>query len=190
MALYQAEDYASAARQFAEGNSAADHYNRGNALARGGELAAALDAYEQALDRQPDFPAAQTNRALVQGLLDQADEQKPAQDEQNKADQGEEGQQASQDPNSSASPAEQNPSRSDQPGTSESLPPDTSGKATSGESTDDEQTTRPPLQSADSPMTGERRQELEQWLRQIPDDPGELLRRKFRYEQQHQEKTR
>ncbi|EPN41749.1 TPR domain-containing protein, partial [Pseudomonas syringae pv. actinidiae ICMP 18807] len=43
---------------------------------------------------------------------------------------------------------------------------------------------------ADSPITGERRQELEQWLRQIPDDPGELLRRKFRYEQQHQEKTR
>ncbi|WP_192872233.1 hypothetical protein, partial [Pseudomonas congelans] len=48
----------------------------------------------------------------------------------------------------------------------------------------------PPQQSADSPMTGERRQELEQWLRQIPDAPGELLRRKFRYEQQHQEKTR
>ncbi|WP_046271520.1 vWA domain-containing protein [Pseudomonas syringae] len=190
VALYQAQDYASAARQFAEGNSAADHYNRGNALARSGELAAALDAYEQALDRQPDFPAAQTNRALVQSLLDQANEQKPAQDEQNKADQGEEGQQASQDPNSSASPAEQNPSRSDQPGTSESLPPDSSGQATSGESTDDEQTTRPALQSADSPMTGERRQELEQWLRQIPDDPGELLRRKFRYEQQHQEKTR
>ncbi|EKG42252.1 TPR domain-containing protein [Pseudomonas syringae pv. avellanae str. ISPaVe013] len=190
VALYQAQDYASAARQFAEGNSAADHYNRGNALARSGELAAALDAYEQALDRQPDFPAAQTNRALVQSLLDQANEQKPAQDEQNKADQGEEGQQASQDPNSSASPAEQNPSRSDQPGTSESLPPDNSGQATSGESTDDEQTTRPALQSAESPMTGERRQELEQWLRQIPDDPGELLRRKFRYEQQHQEKTR
>jgi Ca-activated chloride channel family protein len=180
VALYQAQDY----------DSAADHYNRGNALARSGELAAALDAYEQALDRQPDFPAAQTNRALVQSLLDQANEQKPAQDEQNKADQGEEGQQASQDPNSSASPAEQNPSRSDQPGTSESLPPDNSGKAASGESTDDEQTTRPALQSADSPMTGERRQELEQWLRQIPDDPGELLRRKFRYEQQHQEKTR
>ncbi|WP_257111051.1 VWA domain-containing protein [Pseudomonas ficuserectae] len=190
MAFYQAEDYVSAAQQFAEGNSAADHYNRGNALARSGELAAALDAYEQALDRQPEFPAAQTNRALVQSLLDKADVQKPAEDEQNKADQGEEGQQASQDPNSSASPADQNPSRSDQPGASESLPPDVSGQATSGESTDDEQTTRPPLQAADTPITGERRQELEQWLRQIPDDPGELLRRKFRYEQQHQEKTR
>lgn len=190
VAFYQAEDYVSAAQQFAEGNSAADHYNRGNALARSGELAAALDAYEQALDRQPEFPAAQTNRALVQSLLDKADVQKPAEDEQNKADQGEEGQQASQDPNSSASPADQNPSRSDQPGASESLPPDVSGQATSGESADDEQTTRPPLQAADTPITGERRQELEQWLRQIPDDPGELLRRKFRYEQQHQEKTR
>ncbi|WP_024644819.1 vWA domain-containing protein [Pseudomonas syringae] len=190
VALYEAGDYTSAAQRFAEGNSAADHYNRGNALARSGELEAALDAYEQALDRQPDFPAAQSNRELVQGLLDEAKVQKPAQDEQSKADQGEEGQQASQDPNSSASPAEQNPSRSDQTGTSESLPPDSSGQATSANSTDDEQTTRPPIQPADSSITGERRQELEQWLRQIPDDPGELLRRKFRYEQQHQEKTR
>ncbi|EKG31085.1 vWA domain-containing protein [Pseudomonas avellanae] len=190
VALYEAQDYASAAQQFAQGNSATDHYNRGNALARSGELEAALDAYEQALDRQPEFPAAQANRALVQGVLDQAKVQKPAQDEQNKADQGEEGQQASQDPNSSASPADETPSRTDQPGTSESLPPDTSGQAASGSAMDDEHTTRPPTPGADSPITGERRQELEQWLRQIPDDPGELLRRKFRYEQQHQEKTR
>jgi Ca-activated chloride channel family protein len=28
---------------------------------------------------------------------------------------------------------------------------------------------------------------LEQWLRQIPDDPGELLRRKFRLEQQQRQ---
>lgn len=76
VALYEAQDYASAAQQFAQGNSATDHYNRGNALARSGELEAALDAYEQALDRQPEFPAAQANRALVQGVLDQAKVQK------------------------------------------------------------------------------------------------------------------
>ena len=34
---------------------------------------------------------------------------------------------------------------------------------------------------------GERRQALEQWLRQIPDEPGELLRRKFWYEQQQRQ---
>ncbi|RMS99971.1 Membrane protein, partial [Pseudomonas coronafaciens pv. oryzae] len=147
VALYEAQDYASAAQQFAQGTLAQDHYNRGNALAHSGELEAALDAYEQALDRQPDFPAAQSNRAMVQNLLDQANVQKPAQDEQNKADQGEEGQPASQDPNSSAAPADQTPSRSDQPGTSESLPPDTSGQATAGDKTDDEPATRPPNQS-------------------------------------------
>jgi Ca-activated chloride channel family protein len=37
----------------------------------------------------------------------------------------------------------------------------------------------------------ERQQAMEQWLRQIPDDPGELLRRKFLYEQRkHQETNR
>ena len=32
----------------------------------------------------------------------------------------------------------------------------------------------------------EREQALEQWLRRIPDDPGGLLRRKFRYQYQRQ----
>ncbi|MBP8264109.1 MAG: VWA domain-containing protein, partial [Pseudomonas sp.] len=44
-ALYQAGDYAAAAERFAMGESASDHYNRGNALARSNELEAAVDAY-------------------------------------------------------------------------------------------------------------------------------------------------
>jgi Ca-activated chloride channel family protein len=60
-----------------------------------------------------------------------------------------------------------------------------------GSSPDDEQPTRAPSRPADSHIDGEQRQALEQWLRQIPDEPGELLRRKFWYEQQqHQEKAR
>lgn len=57
----------------------------------------------------------------------------------------------------------------------------------------DERTTTPPLSSADTDFNGEHREALEQWLRKIPDEPGELLRRKFWYEQQqHQDqgKTR
>jgi Ca-activated chloride channel family protein len=38
-------------------------------------------------------------------------------------------------------------------------------------------------------MQGEQRQALEQWLRQIPDDPAELLRRKFWYEQQRRQEN-
>ena len=75
VALYEAGDYAAAAQRFAEGNSAADHYNRGNALAKAGELDAALDAYEQALERQPDLQPALTNKALVEQLLEQRKQQ-------------------------------------------------------------------------------------------------------------------
>ena len=56
-----------------------------------------------------------------------------------------------------------------------------------GNETDGEQQ----IATAEEALDGERRQALEQWLRQIPDDPGELLRRKFWYEQQQrQEQTR
>ena len=33
----------------------------------------------------------------------------------------------------------------------------------------------------------EQQQALEQWLRRIPDDPGGLLRRKFRYQYQRRQ---
>ncbi|MNC65409.1 hypothetical protein D3C75_1156970 [compost metagenome] len=42
-------------------------------------------------------------------------------------------------------------------------------------------------EAAPPPERGEQRQALEQWLRQIPDDPAELLRRKFWYEQQQRQ---
>ena len=58
---------------FAQGDQADDHYNRGNALARQGELE--VDAYEQALERQPQLVAAQRNKALVEELLRQRQEQ-------------------------------------------------------------------------------------------------------------------
>ncbi len=46
-----------------------------------------------------------------------------------------------------------------------------------------------PLQHENDPLTEEERQALEQWLRQVPDDPGGLLRRKFLYQyRQRQQK--
>ncbi len=45
-------------------------YNRGNALARLGELGAALDAYDQALAQDPNHTDARYNRALVAEMLE------------------------------------------------------------------------------------------------------------------------
>ncbi|MDF2641884.1 MAG: rane protein [Pseudomonas sp.] len=190
VAFYEAGDYANAAHYFAQGDTPADHYNRGTALARAGELQAALDAYDQALERQPDFPAAQYNRELVESLLKQADDQGDEDaDPPPTEDDPQTGQSAQNQPQSSAERDEQASQPGDQT-SAESSQTDTAGRAGGELSQEDEQTTRPPLQPADSQLTGERRQELEQWLRKIPDNPGELLRRKFRYEQQHQERSR
>ncbi|WP_306287166.1 tetratricopeptide repeat protein, partial [Pseudomonas sp. MD195_PC81_125] len=78
LALYEAGDYSGAAQRFAEGSDARAHYNRGNALAKSGELEAAIDAYEQALELQPDLRPALTNKALVENLLKQKNTPPPA----------------------------------------------------------------------------------------------------------------
>ncbi len=70
-AQYRAQDYEAAAETYAQDDSATGHYNRGNALARAGKLAEAVQAYDQALQRQPDFEDASANKTLVEQLLSQ-----------------------------------------------------------------------------------------------------------------------
>ncbi|WP_434557456.1 tetratricopeptide repeat protein [Pseudomonas sp. Z4-20] len=187
VALYEAGAYSEAARRFAEGNDARAHYNRGNALARSGELEAAIDAYEQALELQPDLRPAQTNKALVESLLK---EQAPPPDAPKPAER-EEPNPAEQPPDTDASAQSSEPG---QPSSDASAAPDESSASQApppgaqdvpGSELPDEQTTTPPLRPAAGQRNEEeQRQALEQWLRQIPDNPGELLRRKFWYEQQ------
>lgn len=190
LALYEAGDYNGAARQFAQGNSAADHYNRGNALARSGELEAALDAYEQALERQPELQPALANKALVEQLLqqrqaEQAPEQPPEDTQQS-------------NPNSSSDATSSSQNAQDQAAAKPAQDPDQAAKPedngneqaqNQASGADDDDTTRPPQRPTDSSLDAEQRQALEQWLRQIPDNPAELLRRKFWYEQQQHQET-
>jgi len=87
-ALYRLGDYAAAAEAFAGGDSAVDHYNRGNALARAGELEQALDAYDDALQRAPGLTDAAYNRARVEEALRQQTEQQQQGDSDQEGDQG------------------------------------------------------------------------------------------------------
>lgn len=86
-AAYRAGDYADAIEQFAQGDAAVDHYNRGNALARAGQYPEAIQAYDEALARQPDFADARANRQAVEDWLrqqppDQGSQDQPDQDQQ------------------------------------------------------------------------------------------------------------
>lgn len=190
IALYQAGDYAGAVQRFAQGSSAADHYNRGNALARSGELEAAIGAYDQALERQPDLPAALANKALVENVLEQnkassqakADEKATTDEAADNAREGNTGQSSSSAP-STPQDTDADRSASDQQASAD--------EQASGAGSDSDEPAHASGKPADGQIDGEQKQALEQWLRQIPDEPGELLRRKFWYEQQqHQEKTR
>jgi Ca-activated chloride channel family protein len=191
MALYQAGDFEGAAAAFAQAGTAAAHYNRGNALARAGELEAALDAYEQALERQPDLKAALDNQALVQQLLQQR--QAKAEEQPNNADARDtpgnetEGNSSSTSSQAQGSPDSDNPAQGQQNGDSQGNSQAPSGTAGG----DEDSITQPPQRPLSTSLDAEQRQALEQWLREIPDNPAELLRRKFWYEQQlHQETPR
>ncbi|MDX9674301.1 MULTISPECIES: tetratricopeptide repeat protein [unclassified Pseudomonas] len=197
VALYEAGDYSGAAQRFAEGSDARAHYNRGNALAKSGELEAAIDAYEQALELQPDLRPAQTNKALVENLLKQKNTPPPAEPQPQTAQPNVPGDEPP--PATAQPPAVKSDTPSEaQPGESANQPPPTTPpppgpNEVPGNPPDETANTAPTLQPGEDNLEGEQRQALEQWLGKIPDNPGELLRRKFWYEQQQhqdQEKTR
>jgi len=191
MALYRAGDFAGAARAFARDDSAQGHYNRGNALARSGDLEAALDAYDQALALQPDLQPALANQALVNQALQQRQaraEAQPASPGEAAATPG-----PDNDGNSSSATAEDpHPSAHDEQAGQAGNTADSDGQeqAAGGQGSDAD-TLEPPRRPSTATLDAEQRQALEQWLREIPDNPAELLRRKFWYEQQlHQEDPR
>ncbi|MCQ4346683.1 VWA domain-containing protein [Pseudomonas stutzeri] len=195
IALYRAGDYAAAAQAFAAGDDAAAHYNRGNALARGGELESALAAYEEALRRDPQLAVAQHNRTLVgQALRERLAAEREAREAAARR--------AQDEPSVGRRSVGQRPAAADaddeRPGqerehaaeaaASSAVP--SAGAFGSGTATEERLEpggVQPPSGGDALPLQTEQRQALEQWLRQIPDDPAELLRRKFWYEQQRQQ---
>lgn len=200
IALYRAGDYQGAAERFAEGSSAADHYNLGNALARSDALEEAIEAYEHALALQPDLEPARRNKALVEQLLrqrqasaKQADKQPAEADKPRDAP----AETPPPRPNAAHDPAAQAPGQPDSPSDAEpeqSPPPPTEAAPKGGEDdstpSDPQPSAQPsPSQQTDAPRDPEREQAMQQWLRQIPDDPGELLRRKFLYEQRKRQEV-
>ncbi len=73
-AAYRGESYADAAQLF-NGESVTDLYNRGNALAKNGDLQGALNSYERALAKDPQHADALYNKSLVEQALQQQQQQ-------------------------------------------------------------------------------------------------------------------
>lgn len=181
-ALYLAEDYPAAAELFALFDSPAAHYNRGNALALAGLLAEAILAYQQALSQAPDMLAAQYNLALVEEHLATALAQtatEPAAPQQESADSPTSTLTASASTAVSESSNGQN--RQAEAGTADSRQNSVLAQTEEQPAHLSSAERQEPVPSTQQPV------HLENWLEQIPDNPSELLKRKFWYEQNMQE---
>lgn len=207
-ALYRNGEYQAAAQAFARQAGPHGHYNRGNALARAGDLEAALDAYDKALSANPDMPDARFNRQLVEDVLRQQQARQQAQSQQQaqgdrdaekpqpgqQSDKPEDDNSSTSTPPNSADTNEASGAQSSQPGDPASLGEDTGNKEQNGqaeENTAPSEQARSPTQepgkddAADAGLAvGDAREQplsqgQEQWLRRIPDNPGGLLQRKF-----------
>jgi Ca-activated chloride channel family protein len=185
-ARYQAGDFAGAAEQFGKGDSAADHYNRGNALARNDELQAAIEAYEQALELDPGLDVARRNKTTVEEALRQKEAQADADPDASPPEESTSEAEQRKQPRGSKAPDTSSDS-TDQ--TTAQAPPEPAGEVSSKTLNEGPPESEPVAtdqqmaQAQEVPVDPEQDQAMNQWLRKIPDDPGELLRRKFLYEQ-------
>ncbi|MFN4289661.1 MAG: VWA domain-containing protein [Permianibacter sp.] len=208
-AQYRAGNFAEAAQQFA-GDSASAHYNRGNALAKAGKLDEALAAYDAALARQPDFAEAKANRDAVANYRQQQQNAQSGQQQKNQQQQqqGEAGestpasnQQTETEQNtaqSSASDAaatkqQQRTAQQGEQDGAEQPPPATDDKPEqplAQSPTDAPQDPQPPKTGSQqqAPAMDDKQAKpanetpLPTALKQLPDDPGGLLRRKMKLE--------
>ncbi|WP_299593102.1 VWA domain-containing protein [uncultured Microbulbifer sp.] len=206
-AQYRAGEYGPAAENFSQSHSPQGLYNLGNSLTRLGRFDEAIKAYDEALAQDPALADAEHNREVAKKLKElqqqqqqsqqsdqeQNDQQQDQQSEQNaqqdqqqqdQGDQSEQQQNAQQDSQDQQQSEQESQNQQDQ---SESDQEDQQEQQAQGEQEaqqgeEQEQQANAQPQESDSPLDPETQQALDQWLRQIPDDPAGLMREKFKYE--------
>jgi len=177
-ALYKSGQYNAASDLLSTMDTATAHYNRGNALAYGGQLEAAISSYEKALEQSPSMEDAAFNKSIVEEMLkqQQEQEQQEQQDQQKDGEQQESDQQSDQDGEQQESEEQQQDGQ--QQDSEQQQQEDQENKEQQGEEQQSE---------LEKMSDAEKEQVLEQWLRQIKDDPGGLLRRKMYMEYQRRQ---
>jgi Ca-activated chloride channel family protein len=205
----RAGHYAQAAHDFAAFHDSDGHYNRGNALARSGDLQGAIRAYDAALASNPGNRDALHNRDLVaKALKKQPPQTPPPSGKSSPSNTGKPQSSKDKDVGKQGKPkhgdqkdANSKPSNKDQQGQAkpgnegESGQENQPGKQQNGQPKPDDtaQARRDAAASLGQPAPDtkpgpsehpatEQQLAREQWLRRIPDDPGGLLRRKFMIE--------
>lgn len=165
---YRQQDYRNALEGFEQDSSATGLYNQANALARINRFQEAIDAYDKALTLQPEFEDAQYNRGLVEAALEQQAQENPEEKPEPEPGEGEQEGEGEQSEGSGDEQSDEDAEVEEEGQSSEGQPSEQS-EDMSGEA----------QEPAMDMQASEDEQTLEMMLRQVPDDPGILLRRKF-----------
>lgn len=206
---YEQKKYDEAIDRFTGIETADGFYNLGNALARQGDYEQAIDAYDRALKQRPGMQDAIANRDAVRNALERKPPKGDKQQQQQNKQPGQQGQpnpgeDAQGDPRKQDGKPPQSPSKSDpqrqDPSQQEPSPQQKPEDAEAQQRADaaqrqrmqqalqrkaqDGQPERGPRDRPETEAERERRIASEAWLRRVPDDPGGLLRAKFRLEYQ------
>jgi Ca-activated chloride channel family protein len=195
-AQYKAGQYGEALNSLSNaGNTADSFYNQGNALAKTGQLAEALKAYEQALKMNPNDKDAQYNKEIVEKALEKQKQQQDQQSQDDNQQQQDDKQQQSKDDSQQKKDGDQsdqsgdqqkqdNASDQQQQNKPEQKQQDAEKSQQPGQQHKDDAQQQAAQHSEQSPAEtkDETVQANEQWLNRIPDDPAGLLKRKFLYQ--------
>ncbi|MEO1246603.1 MAG: VWA domain-containing protein [Pseudomonadota bacterium] len=202
VAGYRAGAYGKSAAGFGSYDDPRNLYNLGNALARMGEIESAIDAYDEVLEIEPGNEDARYNRDLLEEFLREQQEQQQEQQNPGEESGGESQDQSQQDSEQQGMDAQ---SQSNDDGESGEPSDGEAGEMSDEELEALEKALQEAAEAAEQDSEGEpqqlseeelaalrraqaEEQAMEQWLRRIPNDPGGLLRRKFRYQYQRQGK--
>jgi Ca-activated chloride channel family protein len=207
---YRKSDFSGAEKNWSGLPGADAAYNRGNALAKAGDYDAAIAAYDEALRRQPGMEDAIANKRAVEAAKKRKPPSGQKQGNQNQKQEGDQGKpqsgqnQSDQARQSEGQPAQgRNPQQAQPPPSSKpedggrQAKPDKPTDTAAHRAADAAQRERmqralqqvkqgesqtQAMQRSETPAARERRLANEAWLRRVPDDPGGLLRAKFRLE--------
>ena len=196
VARYRGQDYAQSAAEFAGKGDSRSLYNLGNAMAKQGEFESAIDAYEQVLEIDPDDADAEYNRDLLENLMAQQQQQQES-EQQQQSDQDGEGEQSDSDSESQEDGESQEGDDEQSEGDPSQREDEMSEEDLEAMQEELERAAQEAQESQEDPLEQltaeelaalraqqEQEQAMEQWLRRIPNDPGSLLRNKFRYQYQ------
>jgi Ca-activated chloride channel family protein len=222
-AHYKNEDYQAALESFAQVDPSDKRYtdatyNAGNALAQLGEIDQAIAAYDKVLEQQPEHEEALANKALLERLKNQQEQQQQdqsgeqseenqdgqQQDEQQEGQQNEQGQEGEQSEDgqqgdnseqSESQPEEseqQSQAKKDQQEQQEAEQQQAEQAEADKQKSEQEQEAQA-LQQGEEELTDEQREQMQRMqnlLNRVPDDPAFLLKRKMQIESQRRKRER